>query len=72
MRDKARGNMIAAVIVAWLLLNIAIACWLTWVRVVRPDREQLRRERELQSIGDGFSGAGSCPTMDMVSGRFRN
>ncbi len=48
------GNMIAAVIVAWLLLNVAIAGWLTWVRIVRPDREKLQRERERQSIGAGF------------------
>jgi hypothetical protein len=46
--------MIAALIVAWLLLNIAIAGWLTWVRVVRPNRERLQRQRERQSIGDGF------------------
>ncbi len=46
--------MITAVIVAWLLLNVAIAGWLTWVRIVRPDREKLRRERERQLIGDGF------------------
>jgi hypothetical protein len=46
--------MIAAVIVAWLLLNVAIAGWLTWVRIVLPDREELRRERERQSMGDGF------------------
>ena len=45
--------MIATVIVAWLLLNVAIAGWLTWVRVVRPDRAKLLRERERQSI-EGF------------------
>jgi len=46
--------MIAVVIVAWLLLNVAIAGWLTWVRIILPDREKLRRERERQSIGQGF------------------
>ena len=52
--NEARGNMIAAMIAAWLLFNIAIALWLTWIRIVRPNRETLRRQRERRSIGDGF------------------
>ena len=35
-------------------VNVAIAGWLTWVRIVRPDRKKLQRERERKSIGDGF------------------
>jgi hypothetical protein len=46
--------MIATVIVVWLLLNIAIAGWLTWVRIIRPERAKLRHERRRQSIGDGI------------------
>jgi hypothetical protein len=46
--------MIATVIVAWLLLNAAIAGWLTWVRIIRPERAKLRRERGRQSIGNGI------------------
>jgi hypothetical protein len=45
--------MIATVIVAWFLSNSVVAGWLIWVRVVLPDREKLRRERERQSIEDG-------------------
>ena len=39
-------DMIKAVLVAWLLFNIAFAGWLTWARVIRPDRATLRLERE--------------------------
>jgi hypothetical protein len=46
--------MITAVIVAWLLFNIAIAGWLTWIRVIRPDRDRSRRERERHSIVHGL------------------
>jgi len=47
--------MITSVIVAWLLLNVAIAGWLTWVRVIRPNRVKLRRERERQATKEGFA-----------------
>ena len=40
--------MITAVIVAWILSNIAIAGWLILVRVVLPDRER-------QFIGGGVA-----------------
>jgi hypothetical protein len=45
--------MITAVIVSWILFNIAVAGWLTWVRVIRPDRKRLR-ERERHSIVYGL------------------
>ena len=47
--------MITSVIVAWLLFNIAFAGWLTWVRVIRPDRAKLRLERERQAIEQGLA-----------------
>jgi hypothetical protein len=47
--------MITAVIVAWLLFNIAFAGWLTWVRVIQPERAKLRRERERQAIEEGLA-----------------
>jgi hypothetical protein len=47
--------MITAVIVAWLLFNVAFAGWLTWVRVIRPDRVKLRRERERPAIEEGLT-----------------
>jgi hypothetical protein len=46
--------MISALIVAWLMFNIAIAGWLTWVRIVRPNREKLRLQRERHLVGKGF------------------
>ena len=52
-KQKRGGNMIASMIVAWLLFNVAIAGWLTWVRIVRPDREKLRGQ-ERYSIVAGF------------------
>jgi hypothetical protein len=45
--------MITALIVAWLLFNIAFAGWLTWIRVIRPDRARSRRER--QAIEEGLT-----------------
>jgi hypothetical protein len=35
--------MIIAVIATWSLFNVAFAGWLTWVRVIQPDRAKLRR-----------------------------
>jgi hypothetical protein len=45
--------MITAVFVAWLLFNVALAGWLTWARVIWPDRIKLRMEREGHAATDG-------------------
>jgi hypothetical protein len=37
------------------LFNVAFAGWLTWVRVIQPDRQKLRRERERQAIEKGLA-----------------
>jgi hypothetical protein len=50
VKQSAGKNMITAVIVGWVLFNIAVAGRLILVRVVLPDREKLRRERERQSV----------------------
>ena len=47
--------MITAVIVAWLLFNVAVASWLTWVRVIQPDRVKLRRERQRQAFEESLT-----------------
>jgi hypothetical protein len=46
--------MITGLLVAWLLFNVAFAGWLTWARVIRPDRVKLRIEPEGNAATDEY------------------